>query len=85
MLQVPISEEGVWYLRTIHLVEVDEEGLTHESNWATITFAVGEGHSHEQGHSHNENNHSEGLPDYVYGLLSLFVIVGLFFWFRRKK
>lgn len=92
MLNVPITSEGVWYLRTIHLIEVEEEGLTHESNWATLTFAVGGGHTHDHGHSHDGHSHSdhdhthgEGIPDYVYGLLSLGVIAALFFWFRRKK
>ena len=90
MLNVPISNGGVWYLRTIHLVEIAEEGLTHESNWATVTFAVGGDHDHEhhEGHSHDHEDHEdheEGLPTYVYALLSLLIIVVLFFWFDRKK
>ncbi len=86
MISVPISEEGIWYLRTIHLVEVAEEGLTHESNWATVTFAIGSGHSHEHSHAHDGEHHSheEGIPGYLYGLLSLLVIVGLYFWYNRK-
>lgn len=39
-----LSAEGVWYLRTIYLTHSRESGLTHESNWATLTFAVGKGH-----------------------------------------
>lgn len=39
-----LSAEGVWYLRTIYLTRSEEPGLTHESNWATLTFAVGKGH-----------------------------------------
>ncbi len=106
MLNVMISSEGIWYLRTIHLVEVEEEGLTHESNWATISFAVpggGEGHSHshdddnEHEHSHGDDHehshdddhdhhhHDEGIPAYVYGILSILIVVVLFFWFNRKK
>ena len=87
MVQVPISEAGVWYLRTIHLVEVAEEGLTHESNWATVTFAIGDGHSHDHTHDHGDDSHhhEEGFPGYVYWLLSLLVIAGLFIWFNRKK
>ena len=42
-----VAEEGVQYLRTIHMEFAEEEGLTHESNWATITFEVGHGHSHD--------------------------------------
>jgi len=90
LLSVPISSEGVWYLRTIHLVEVAAEGLTHESNWATVTFAVGGGHAHDHSHthdnhSHHDHHHEEGIPAYVYGLLSLLIVVVLFFWFKRKK
>ena len=85
MLEVPISSEGIWYLRTIHLVEVNEGELTHESNWATVTFAVGGGHSHEDGHTHEEHSEEEGFPAYVYFLLSLLIIAVLFFVFRGKK
>ncbi len=85
LLNVPISTAGVWYLRTIHLVESEEEGLTHESNWATLTFAVGEGHSHEHEHDEDEHSHEEGVPTYVFVLGSLLLVVVLFFWFRRKK
>ncbi len=87
MLKVPLSEPGIWYLRTIHLVEVSEEGLTHESNWATVTFAIGSGHSHDHGHSHDgeAHSHEQGIPGYVYALISLLVIVGLYFWFNRGK
>ena len=35
-----INHEGQWFLRTIHMVHSEEEGLTHESNWATLTFEV---------------------------------------------
>lgn len=89
IVNVSISSEGIWYLRTIHLVEIEEEGLTHESNWATLTFAVGGGRSHDHGHSHDhshhDHDHEEGIPGYVYGLLSLVVITGLFFWFKKNK
>ncbi|NQZ78949.1 MAG: DUF4198 domain-containing protein [Ekhidna sp.] len=95
LLEVPISSEGVWYLRTIHLVEVEDDTLTHESNWATITFAVGEGHthehddhghSHEHGHSHShDHEHEDGIPGYVYALLSFLIVVILFLWFSKNK
>jgi len=88
MINVPISSQGIWYLRTIHLVEIEEEGLTHESNWATLTFAIGEGdHEHDHDHSHeaHPHEHEEGIPAYAYALLSLGIIVVLFFWFNRKK
>ena len=79
-----IPTTGVWYLRTIHMEQVEEEGLTHESNWATLTFAIGEGHSHE--HVEEAHHHVEdGLPSYVYWIGSLLLVVLLFFWFNRKK
>ena len=87
MVNVPISSEGIWYLRTIHLVEKEEDGLTHESNWATVTFAIGEGHSHEHDHAHDDHNHdhNDGMPDYFYIIISLLIITGLFFAFNQKK
>jgi len=67
-LSVKLSQEGIWYLRTIHLVESTAPGLTHESNWATLTFEIGHGHSHDDeahthadgtshGHDHAGENH----------------------------
>ncbi len=54
-----IPHDGRWYLRTIYLVESEEEGLTHESNWATLTFEVG--HSHTDGdHDHAGGHHHHG-------------------------
>ena len=85
LIEVPISSQGVWYIRTIHLVKKDEQGLTHESNWATLTFAVGSGHHHEHDHSHHEHSHEEGIPTYVWGLVSVLAVVVLFFWFKRQK
>ena len=87
LVKVPISQAGIWYLRTIHLVEVDTEDLTHESNWATITFAVAGGdHAHDHDHSHEEEHqHGEGLPGYLYWIISILLIAGLFFWFNRKQ
>lgn len=37
-----IRETGHWYVATIHMVESPEEDVDYESNWATITFEVGE-------------------------------------------
>lgn len=85
MIQVPIFEAGIWYLRTIYMEEVAEEGLTHESNWATVTFAIGDDHSHGHDHDGEAHSHEENIPGYIYGLLSLFVIATLYFWFNRKK
>ncbi|MDX1548830.1 MAG: DUF4198 domain-containing protein, partial [Rhodothermales bacterium] len=35
-----LGHAGRWYVRLIHMVEVDEDDATHESNWATLTFQV---------------------------------------------
>ncbi|MEM7572761.1 MAG: DUF4198 domain-containing protein [Bacteroidota bacterium] len=88
---LPISTEGIWYLRTIYLTHSDEPGLTHESNWTTLTFEVG--HSHGEGtHTHadgteHEHHHEDelGVPSYVFWLGSLALIGVLFFWFNRKQ
>ena len=38
--KVKISENGEWYLRVIHMVKSDKEGIDYESNWATFTFQI---------------------------------------------
>jgi uncharacterized GH25 family protein len=81
-----VSADGIWNLRTIYMVNSDEPGLTHESNWATLTFEVDHGQTHEhaeEGHSHAEE-HEAGIPGYVYWGGSLVLLAGLFFWFNRK-
>ncbi|PHI19459.1 NikM domain containing protein [Lewinellaceae bacterium SD302] len=56
---VNIANDGQWYLRTIHMVEVEDEELTHESNWATLTFEVAHGHDHADGdHAHDGDAHT---------------------------
>jgi hypothetical protein len=80
IIELPIDKEGVWYLRTIHLVELADSEYSHESNWATLTFAVGEGHSHE----HSEEAHDE-IPTYYFIFASVLLIALLFFFFRSRK
>lgn len=80
VIELPIDKEGVWYLRTIHLVELADSEHTHESNWATLTFAVGEGHSHE----HSEEGHDE-TPTYYFIVASILLIALLFFFFRSRN
>lgn len=38
--RIELSHPGRWYVRLIHMVAVDEEGVDYESNWATLTFDV---------------------------------------------
>ena len=40
-VSIPIDIDGVHYLRTIHMELSNTDSLTHESNWATITFEIG--------------------------------------------
>lgn len=35
-----ITEKGLWYASTIHMLESEEKKLDYESNWGTITFEV---------------------------------------------
>ena len=88
-----LDSSGVWYLKTIHMEKSAIEGLTHESNWATLTFQAGTSdHSHDNvSHSHDTAEHdhhdheNEGIPSYVFWIGS-FVLVGiLFFLFNKKK
>ena len=92
IVTMSLVNDGQWYLRTIHLESSDEEGLTHESNWATLTFEVGSEGSHDHGmhrhgdgelHSH-QNGHHHGIPYYVYILAGVVIIAGLFLMLRRR-
>lgn len=77
--------DGIWYVRTIYLTTTEEEGLTHESNWATLTFEVANRHRHgDETHTHAEEVGTV-IPRMVYWVGSALLIVGLFFWFNRKK
>lgn len=40
IVKFELDHNGQCYVRTIHMVSIDEPGLTHESNWATLTFEV---------------------------------------------
>jgi uncharacterized GH25 family protein len=84
-VKVNITNKGIWYLRTIYLQASEESGLTHESNWATLTFEVGDGlgHSHDEvAHSHEDES---GISPYYFGIGSLLLIGILFFFFNRKR
>ena len=76
-----LTADGIWYLQTIHMVNTEEEGFTHESNWTTLTFEVVHGHS-EDTHEHEAE---EGIPSYLYWIGSFLLVGILFFWFNRKN
>lgn len=78
---VNLTNDGIWYLRTIHLVNSEEEGLTHQSNWATLTFQT----THKHGADTHTHETEESLPSYVFWLISFLVIGVLFFIFNKKK
>jgi uncharacterized GH25 family protein len=42
MARIRLSREGRWYVRTIHMAEVNEPDVDYQSNWATLTFEVQE-------------------------------------------
>ena len=37
---IPLAAAGTWYVKFIRLRESSEPGITHESQWATLTFEV---------------------------------------------
>ena len=82
IVETQISASGKWYFRTIHMIDSKEEGFTHESNWATITFEVLEGEN-SAGHTH-DHVHNTALPWYVWGV-GLLMIMMIFYllWSRR--
>ncbi|MEM9141770.1 MAG: DUF4198 domain-containing protein [Bacteroidota bacterium] len=96
IVEIDITAKGVWYLRTIHMAQSKEEGLTHESNWATLTFAIGDGHSHdhddhdsdghqeEHDHDNDDHDHHWHIPSYAYWIGSIVLILVLFLVFNRK-
>jgi len=83
IIDVTLTNDGIWFLRTINLVTSEEEGLTHESNWATLTFETK--HSHSQSEIADHSHEEEGIPSYLFWVLSAVVVAILFFWFNRKK
>lgn len=72
IVSVNLLEDGIYYLRTIHMVNVnDSDELTHRSKWATVTFEV----SHEHGH----------FPTWGIVLGGLLVLSLLFFVLRKRN
>ncbi len=83
-VELELTHDGIWYIRTIHMVEKNEGDLTHESNWATLTFEVR--HSHDDDHAHgHDHDHEGGIPDWVYWAGSVAILFGLYFFFRSRN
>ena len=85
MVLVNLPEEGIYYVRAIHMTNViDSDELTHQSKWATMTFEVS--HKHDAStHTHEHDDHEEGIPTWAFVLGSLLFIGLLFFVFRKKS
>ncbi len=64
IVSVDLNADGIWYLRTISIKHSEEKGLTHESNWATLTFEVTHAH------------HLDAIPKFVY-ILGALLLIGL--------
>jgi uncharacterized GH25 family protein len=86
MIKVNLPEDGIYYLRTIHMLNVtDSDELTHESKWATLTFEVTHEHgSHTHTHHDHAHEHEGGIPTWGFVLGSLLIIGLLFLSFRKK-
>lgn len=83
IVSVNLPEEGIYYLRTIHMVNVtDSEELTHQSKWATLTFEVTLKHGKDT-HTHDE--HEGQIPSWFFILGSILLIGLLFLIFRKKN
>ncbi|OZV68481.1 DUF4198 domain-containing protein [Winogradskyella aurantia] len=65
IVSIEINTQGTWYLRTIKMIESADPKLTHESDWATLTFGIGAGHNAD--HSHDEvQEHEHGADTHTH-------------------
>lgn len=85
LFKVDLPEDGIYYIRTIRMINVtDNEALTHQSKWATLTFEISHSHdTDEQAHDHHE--HEEGIPTWAFVVGSILIIGLLFLFFRDKN
>lgn len=79
VVNLKIDHEGKWFIRSIHMTLSEEEGLTHESNWATLTF---EAHGHSHGESADTT--AEAFPQIWLWVIGVVVLIGIFFFVRKK-
>ncbi len=84
IVEVDLPEDGIYYIRTIHMVNVtDSDELTHRSKWATLTFEVSHKHGSDT-HTHDPD-HEDHVPTWVFVLGSVLIIGVLFLVFRKKS
>lgn len=81
VITVNLSGDGIYYLRTIYMEKLsDNDTLTHQSKWSTLSFEV----THQHGVATHTHEHEEGIPTWIF-VVSSFVIIGILFMFFRKK
>lgn len=89
IVSIPIAHSGDWFVRTIHMALSGEEGLTHESNWATFTWGISDKagtHTHADGTTHShDNDHNHGMGQYLYWLICVLVLLATLFMLRKKS
>ena len=84
IVEVDLPEDGIYYIRTIHMINVtDDDELTHRSKWATLTFEVSHRHGSST-HTH-DHDHEDHVPTWVFVLGSVLIIGILFLVFRKKN
>ena len=84
MVSVNLPEDGIYYLRTIHMVAVEDDSeLTHESKWATLTFEVT--HDHHAGTHSHDHDHGDDIPTLWFIVGSILIIGLLFLVFRTSE
>lgn len=86
IVEVQLPEDGIYYVRTIYMTTVaNDEVLTHESKWTTLTFEVTHKHGADT-HTHADDHHHESsFSTWVFVLGSVLVVGILFFVFRKKS
>jgi hypothetical protein len=85
IISVDLPEDGTYYLRTIYMTELnDGTDLTHQSQWATLTFGVTHKHGSDT-HTHDDvHEHEDGFPTWIF-ILGSVMIIGLLFLIFRKN
>ena len=85
IVSVDLPEDGIYYLRTIHMVNVtDSDALTHRSKWATLSFEVSHQHG-EDTHTHDDHEEDESIPIWAFVLGSMLIVGILFLVFRKSN
>ncbi|NME72591.1 DUF4198 domain-containing protein [Flammeovirga aprica] len=89
IITVDLPEDGIYFLRTIHMAKVENSDITHESKWSTLTFEVTHehgAHTHTHHHDHDHEHHHEAeFPTWLFIIGSIAVIGVLFMVFRTKE